>query len=116
MMLDLFLNNGWLIVAAVLVALFGVGRFSRLITWDAFPPAIAIREWWRNVTAKHSEWTKLFECFWCMTPWLMLGCIGWFALGLWVVWVAVAWWIFWGWLALAYAASMIVARDEPQDD
>lgn len=114
-MIDLFLNNGWLIVASVLVALFGVGRLSRIITWDEYPPTIALRAWWTRITKPYPGWEKLFTCFWCFTPWLMLGALGWFAVGLWVEWVAIAWWVFWGWLALSYATSIIMARDEPQD-
>lgn len=109
-----FLDNPWLIVAAVLVAVFGVGRLSRILTWDAFPPSVAIRQWWRRVA--HRDWVKLVECFWCATPWIMLGAIGWFTVGLWVEWIAIAWWIFWGWLALSYVASIIIARDEPSQD
>lgn len=114
MTLHLFLDNGWLIAAAVLVALFGVGRLSRVLTWDPYPPAIAVRTAWSRLT-NDGPWAKLATCFWCATPWLMLVAIGWFAVGLWVEWIAIAWWIFWGWLALSYASSIIIARDEPQD-
>lgn len=113
-MLHIYLHNGWLATLAILVALFGVGRLARIITWDAFPPAIAVRQWWNRIT-DDGPWAKLFNCFWCMTPWLMLGSLGWFVLGLYVDWIAIAWWLFWGWLALSYASSIIIARDEPQD-
>jgi hypothetical protein len=107
-----YLDSPWLIVAAVLVVVFGVGRLSRVLTYDVFPPSIAVRIWWDKITHDGS-WSKLVHCFWCATPWIMLVALGWFALGLVVVWVAVIWWLFWGWLALAYVSSIIIARDEP---
>jgi len=112
-MIHLFLHNGWLIAAAIAVAVLGVGRLSRILTYDDFPPAMAIRDWWTGLAPY--AWRKLVTCYWCATPWIMLACIGWFAAGLWVEWIAYAWWIFWGWLALSYASSIIIARDEPQD-
>lgn len=110
------------LLLAVLVIVLGVGRLSRVVTWDSYPPAIAIRERWLHLTGEYIEetkawepgpWTKLLTCFWCFTPWLMLLAGGWFVLGLYVVWVAWIWWAFWSWLALSYVASMILARDEP---
>lgn len=105
----------WWIVWAVAVAVLGVGRWSRLVTYDTFPPAAAARQWWANRTKNHVEWGNLAFCPWCFTPWLMLVCIGWFALTFLAVWIAWAWWLFWGWGALAYVASMVIARDEPAD-
>lgn len=110
-MIDTFLTDGWLIVAAALVAIFGVGRLSRIVTYDDFPPAARIRAWWRTRN-NDGPWTKLLTCPWCFTPWAMLACLGWFAAGLWVLWIAIAWWVFWGWLALSYAASIVIAYDE----
>lgn len=99
--------------AAIVVAVLGVGRFARLITYDDYPPTIWIRSLWAGIT-KDNGWTKLAECYWCFTPWAMLVCGGWFALGYLVLpWVLIVWWLFWGWLALSYVASMIIARDEP---
>lgn len=116
------LDQPFLLVLAVLVIVLGVGRLARIVTYDAYPPAIWWRERWTRMTGSFTEdtkewvpgpWTKLFTCFWCFTPWLMLIAIGWFVLGLWVAWIAVVWWFFWSWLALSYVASMILARDEP---
>jgi hypothetical protein len=101
-------------VAALFVAILGVGRLSRLITYDLWPPAMAVRDWWDNLT-KHGEWSKLIHCQWCLTPWLMLVCLLTFAAGLLVAWALIAWFAFWGWLALSYLASMVVARDEPRE-
>jgi hypothetical protein len=115
MTIQAFTSNPWLIVAAVLVAVFGVGRLSRIITYDDFPPSVAVRIWWSKVT-HDGGWAKLAHCFWCATPWIMLGSMGWFALGFVLTWVAWAWWLFWGWLALSYITSIIIGRDEPRDN
>lgn len=101
----------WAVCAAV-VAIYGTGRIARLVTYDDYPPTIAIRKWWAALT-RDGGWSKLASCFWCFTPWAMLVCLAWFALGLLVVWIAIAWWLFFGWLALSYITSMVVARDEP---
>lgn len=108
----------WLAIATIVL---GVGRLARIVTWDSYPPAMKWRAFWTKLTGTMDEdgevepgpWTKLFTCFWCFTPWLMLVAVGWFVLGLWVAWVAWVWWFFWGWLALSYVASIILARDEP---
>lgn len=108
------LDQPLVILAAVLVAVFGVGRLTRVLTYDSFPPAAWIRAKWETVTAdkasgRPGEWGKLATCFWCATPWIMLVCIGWGLLSS-LHW---SWWLFWGWLALSYLASIVIARDEP---
>lgn len=109
--------GGWWWILAIAVAILGVGRLSRVVTHDLFPPAIWLRQTWTNWTVKHGHqaWTSLFYCWWCFTPWLMAVCIAWFALTFapgWE-WTAWAWWLLWGWLAVSYLASIILARDEP---
>ncbi len=103
-----------LLLLAAAVAVFGVGRLSRVLTVDAFPPAAWVREKWSALT-KDGDWSLLARCFWCATPWLMAVCLVWFWVGTLVLWIAVTWWIFWGWLALAYIATIIIARDEPAE-
>lgn len=99
-------------IVAVLVLVLGAGRLTRIITYDDFPPAIWARAAWDRVT-NDGDWAKLAHCFWCAGPWVTLAAMGWFAAGLAVTWIAWTWWLFWGWLALSYVTSMIVARDEP---
>lgn len=115
-MAEALMSMGWWLVAAVLVAILGVGRWVRLVTYDTFPPMVWVREKWYKAMKDRSNWSDLLFCPWCFTPWLMLVCIGWFLLSLSVVWVAWAWWLFWGWGALAYVASMVIVRDEPKED
>ena len=105
----------WWLVLAVLTAVLGVGRWTRLAVFDEFPPAMWVRATWTKLTKNHASWTKLIYCWWCFAPWMMLVAIGWFWVGFQVEWVMVAWWLFFGWGALSYASSMIVARDEPKD-
>lgn len=114
-MAEQIMDLGWWLLPAVLVAVLGAGRWARLVTHDVFPPAAALREAWERLVKGSPKWTVLFHCFWCFTPWLMLACIGWFLLSINVPWIAWAWWLFWGWGALSYVASMIVARDEPAE-
>ena len=97
-----------MIVAAVLITILGSARLSRIITHDDFPPAVWARIQWDTLT-KDGPWSKLAHCHWCATPWITLVCISWGALSS-FHW---SWWLFWGWLALAYVASIILARDEP---
>jgi hypothetical protein len=101
-------------VAFLLVAVLGVGRLARLVTYDDYPPTIAIRIWWHRLT-NDNGWAKLASCFWCFTPWAMLVALVWFWLG-YGTWVELVWWAFWGWLAISYVTSMVVARDEPPAD
>lgn len=110
----LYTPSSWLVVlAAGLVVVFGVGRLTRVIVHDHFPPAERFRMWWTAFT-QNGPWALLFTCFWCLPFWIVLVCLGWFALGLFVWWVALVWWIFWGALALAYLVSIVIARDEPE--
>lgn len=110
---NLLVDAGWVYLAAAFTMIFGVGRLARIITYDDFPPAT----WWRMTWSKWTHdgsWAKLFTCYWCLSPWIMLIAIGWFIAGNYVVWIAVAWWLFWGWLALSYAAAILVNHDEKE--
>lgn len=101
-------------LAAAIVAVLGVGRLTRAIVHDDFPPSVWWRITWSRIT-NDGPWAKLFLCWWCLSFWVALFCIGWFIAGWYVVWLAWAWWIFWGALALGYAATMVIVRDEPND-
>jgi hypothetical protein len=98
-------------VLALVVAIFGVGRLARIITYDEFPPAVWWRVKWSGWT-KDGPWTKLFTCYWCLSPWIMAVAIGWYWIGAYVVVLSWLWWIFWGWLALSYVAAIVVNHDE----
>jgi hypothetical protein len=104
-----------IIVVTILVAILGVGRLTRVIVYDDFPPARWWRETWAIWCEEHnwSGWEKLFTCWWCFSFWCTLACVGWYIGGLFVVWLAWSWWIFWGSLAIAYVAAMVITRDDP---
>jgi hypothetical protein len=107
----------WWFILAIAVAVLGVGPQTRVVTYHLFPPAKWLRQKWTDWVVKHNhqDWYILFSCPWCMPPWLLLICGGWFALSFTAVWIAWAWWLFWGWLALSYVISMVIVRDEPYD-
>lgn len=95
------------IIAAVIVGVMSIARLTRLFTQDTFPPVVWFRMKWDDLT-DDSGWNTLFHCHWCLAPWITLpiGLWGWLSDLHW------SWWVFNGWLAVAYAASMIVERDE----
>lgn len=107
----------WWFALAIAVAVIGVGRLVRVITYDKFPPAAWFRRRWTAWCMKHDhmDWEVLFFCPWCLPPWVALVCGGWFAFTFVAEWVAWTWWIFWGWLAISYLISMLIVRDEPYD-
>jgi hypothetical protein len=116
MTLAYLLAEPHLLGLAVLTTILGAGRLTRVIVHDAFPPAIKLRMAWDRLVGD-GPWSKLFHCWWCMSFWVTLFCVGWYFLGQidgWA-WVNVAWWVFWGTLAMSYVAAIIIARDEPSN-
>lgn len=105
----------WWWALAIVVLILGPARLSRIVTHDKFPPAAWLRQKWTDwvVAHNHESWGPLLFCFWCFTPWVVLVAIGWFALSFLAAWIAWTWWLFWGWLALSYVASIVMAYDEP---
>lgn len=106
------LTGLWLWAAPLLIGVLGAARLTRLVVHDAYPPAVAVREWWVRLFVRKdgeiSGWSKLATCHWCFGPWA-------FALVLLTAWLTNlhwGWWLFWGWLAGAYLTSMVVERDE----
>lgn len=113
-----------LVLGAVATGILGVGRLTRVIVYDSFPPAVWLRMKWDEFTdgkgnpespLSRNGWNSLLHCWWCMSFWVALGCVGWWILGGFIPWVAYAWWVFWGALAISYVSTMIVVRDEPKE-
>jgi undecaprenyl pyrophosphate phosphatase UppP len=108
------LDNIWIALLAIVVGVVGVARLTRAVVHDDFPPFVWWRIQWSRIT-HDGPWDKLFNCWWCLSFWVSLVCIGWFLLidvhefFLW------SWWIFWGGLALGYLATMLIVRDEPKE-
>lgn len=112
--MTLALVNPWVALLAIAVGVLGVGRLTRVIVYDDFPPSV----WWRMLWGRWTGgtlWEKLFTCWWCLSFWLALICVVWFLLTDLNLIVAYAWWIFWGALALGYVAAMVIERDTPRD-
>jgi hypothetical protein len=103
------------LLAAVVVGVLGVGRLSRAIYYDAFPPSIWLRTKWDLLT-EESSWNLLLHCPWCLTHWIAAGSLAVFVVGIWVPWVAVVWWVWHVWFAISYLASMVIVRDEPAEE
>jgi hypothetical protein len=96
----------WL--AAVLVAVVGTARLTRLLVFDTYPPAAWVRARWDGLT-KDGPWSVLVHCGYCAAPWIAVVTIAWgyFTDLHW------SWWVFYGWLALSYLAATFVSWDEP---
>lgn len=109
------LENPYLAVLAIIVAIVGVARLTRVIVYDDFPPAMWWRERWVEWT-KGGPWAKLFLCWWCLSSWIALVCIAWFLLTDLHPIFLYSWWIVWGMLALGYTATMLIVRDEPNSN
>lgn len=108
-------SNPWLVIAYSIIAVVGVGRVTRLVTYDDYPPTVAIRSWWNRLT-RGGGWAKLAYCLWCFSPWAMLVCLAWLLIGLGTTpWIVIAWLLFWSWMALSYLAAILVRRDEPDE-
>lgn len=129
----------WLLVVGLLTVV-GVARATRLWVFDAWPPVkwargrfLAWAEQTRHVPAEPAKmgslgragynvltwragWSPLATCPFCVAPWFALGSLGWaWWSGLEGPW-GVAWLALHLWFAVSYLASMVVVRDEPEDD
>lgn len=95
-------------VATALVLIGASARLTRLVVDDEWPPT----EWAKGLYQRRApeKWLPLSTCAFCLAPWLTLALGAWGYLTGWQT----AWWLFCGWLAAAYAASMLVVRDTPE--
>lgn len=98
-------------VAAAVVAVLGVARLTRLTAEDNFPPAMWVRDRW-IAQFQSSNWSELAICPFCQAPYhaAIAGLWAWATDFHWT------WWVFYGWLAVAYVAAMVVARDIPAEE
>lgn len=102
-------------VIAVIITVVGSARVTRILTHDAYPPAVKFRMWWDKIT-HDGPWAKLVHCPWCAGPWITLIAIGTFLLTFTWIGFAWAWWLFWGWMTLSYWTSQYVFFDEGRND
>lgn len=107
-------------ILAVLTAVLGVARVTRIVVYDEFPPTVWLRLKVESMLIGRGPyvrgWGKIVTCWWCLAPWVMLVCILW-----WTFLIPVspffmyAWWAWWGMLAGGYVASMVIVRDTPKE-
>lgn len=119
--MTLVLPDVFIAILAIIVGVLGVGRLTRVIVYDDFPPSVWLRIQWDKMVPPEKGgwwalWNKLFHCWWCLGMWVGLACILWWWLVIPLgVGFAYAWWVFWGGLALSYAATMVIVRDTPSE-
>lgn len=103
------MNETLIIALAVVVGVLSVGRLTRLVAQDSFPPSVWFRIKWDELT-NDGPWSVLAHCHWCLTPWITIpiGLWGWLSDLHW------SWWAFNVWLAVAYLAAIVVDRDEAE--
>lgn len=103
-------HDPFVLVVAAVVAVLAVGRATRLVTSDSYPPAEWARAKWINLT-RAGVWSELATCPFCAAPYIAAGSLTW----AWLSDLHWSWWALHLWLALSYAASMVVVRDEPPE-
>lgn len=97
----------WQYVAAAVIGVLSIGRLTRLLVNDEFPPVVWFRIKWDGIT-KDGSWSKIVHCPWCAAPYFSAIIIAWAVLSD-LHWT---WWAFNGWLASSYVSSWIVFHDE----
>ena len=109
-------TSPWLLLTAALLSVLAVGRVTRLAVYDKYPPAMWVRQ--KYTDAVPDEWAGLVTCPFCFAPWAQLASLLWAWLGGIDpdTWSGGLWWLTHLWFALAYAASMVVVRDQPYED
>lgn len=95
----------WVVIA--LVSVVSVARITRLFTYDDFPPLKWIRVQWVKAFPEGSDWATLWVCPYCFSMYAAAFVLGWGYLSHWDLY----WWLFNGWMAMSYAAAILMVRD-----
>lgn len=93
-------------VAIAVVTITSAARITRLITFDAFPPAAWVRTIWDRLT-NDGDWALLFHCPYCMSFWVTIALTWW---GYAVSWDT-AWWLTNSVFGGSYLAAILVTFD-----
>ena len=104
----MLLHEWWVYALAALVSVIGVGRIVRLITYDKFPPMIALRERWIEIT-HDGPWSQLVKCGFCLSVWITPISWAW-------AWASNLHWSWWAAHLLVtcmYLSAILVAYDQP---
>lgn len=102
-------NQPLVLLAAFVLGVLTVARVTRLLIDDDFPPIAWVRT--RYIGAVPEKWGKLFECPWCMAPYVAMADILW-AWGSGLHW---SWWLGNVWAAASWLAAFLTVRDLPPD-
>lgn len=102
-------------VLAFVVAVLAIGRLTRLIYFDDFPPSEWIRRSWDWVTRVDPDtprdsregWNKLLYCPYCLSFYVGVAVVSWALLSD-FHW---SWWAVMSTVAASYLAAIIVASD-----
>lgn len=99
---------------AFLIGVIAVGRATRLLVFDTWPPGKRFREWF--VVKMGDTWGPLILCPFCTAPYLAALDLAWYlAAREWSTPLFFAWWIVNVWAALSYLAAILVAYDQPEE-
>lgn len=95
---------------AAVVATLSVGRTARLLIHDTLPPVAWFRAWMVSKYKSESDWADLWECPFCLAPWLMLWMFVWAEVSNldWFWWTVNLWW------GLSWLAAIVYAYDQPE--
>ena len=96
------------VVFTAVVAVLASARLTRLIVADTYPPVAWLRSKWAGLT-HDGEWAALVSCSFCAAPYVSAVVL---ALGYWLDWPT-WWYVACCWLAVSYAAAIVVQYDEP---
>ena len=102
-------HSGLVLFLALVTSVFGVGRMVRLLVFDDFPPAVAVRNWWDRVT-KGGTWSQIVHCGFCAAPYVMAVSWAW-GIASDLHWT---WWFAHLFAGATYLASIVVAYDQPE--
>lgn len=114
------MNTEFYWVAVALTTIIAASRLTRLLTWDKFPPTLAIREWWGDHT--RGNWQLLFFCGYCMSFWMtVFVVIAGLLCGVYEISperdnAFLGWWIGAGIFAGSYLAAVFMAHDGDNGD
>lgn len=97
-------------VAVALVAITSAARITRLVTHDAFPPAMWLRIKWDDLTTskgKPNGWNLLMHCAYCFSFWATVAVV---LSGYLSDWHPI-WWLVNSCFGAAYLAAILMVKD-----
>lgn len=108
--MNLFEHDTLTLFLAAVVATLSVGRTARLLIHDSLPPMVWLRVRILGRYKADSEWATLWDCPFCMAPWLMVGMVAWMEFSDLNDW----WWLINAAWACSWLAAIVYAYDQPE--